>query len=157
MTVFTFCTSCPDIPSYQQYSYTYTAIATSTRLAFALREDDGYFALDDISVRSVTAPSVELLTNGGFETGSYSPWLYCNPSGASDSGTLKRTSNNFNYGAYTYAAHGGSYYYLDGAVGSADYISQIFSTTIGQTYTISFWMYNQGSGSNSDARIILSH
>ncbi|CAF0876123.1 unnamed protein product [Rotaria sordida] len=156
VTVFTVCTSCPNINSYQQYTYTYVAIGTQTRISFALREDVGFFALDDISVRSNSAPTVELLTNGGFEGGSYSPWIYCNPSGSSYAGEIERTSNNFYYSGTTYAAHSGNYYYVDGAVGKADYITQKFASTIGTTYTISFWLFNKGSSSNSDVRIILS-
>ncbi|CAF4313741.1 unnamed protein product, partial [Rotaria sp. Silwood2] len=156
VTVFTLCTSYPNINSYQQYTDTYVAIGTQTRIAFALPEDVGFFGLDDISVRSNSASTVELLTNGGFKGGTYSPWIYCNPSGSPYAGVLTRTSDYFAYSGITYSAHSGSYYYLDGAVGKADYISQTFATNIGETYTISFWLFNKGSGSNSDFRIILS-
>jgi hypothetical protein len=154
--VINLCNNCPDINPYQQYSYTYVAIATQTRIAFALRENSGYYGVDDVSVRSTSAPAVELLSNGGFESGSFAPWIHCNPAGSTSPGVIRSTSSSFSYGGFTYAAHGGNYYYLDGAVGRADYLSQLFPTVIGQTYTISFWMYNQGSGSNSDANIILS-
>ncbi|CAF4217634.1 unnamed protein product [Rotaria sp. Silwood2] len=156
VTVFTLCTSYPNINSYQQYTDTYVAIGTQTRIAFALREDVGFFGLDDISVRSNSASTVELLTNGGFKGGTYSSWIYCNPSGSSYARVLTRTSDYFAYSGTTYSAHSDSYYYLDGAVGKADYISQKFATNIGETYTISFWLFNKGSGSNSDFRIILS-
>lgn len=96
------------------------------------------------------------MTNGGFETGSLSPWIYCNPAGSSYAGTLEKTSDNFVAQGKTYSAYEGNYYYLDGAVGEADYLSQMFATTIGQTYNISFWLYNQGSGTNNDANIIIS-
>ncbi len=132
------------------------AIATQTRITFAFREDTGYFALDDVSVRSTSAPAIELLTNGGFETGNLSSWIYCNPAGSSYPGTLEQTSSNFYAEGHTYAAHGGNYYYLDGAVGQADYLSQIVATNIGQTYNISFWLYNYGSGTNSNVNIIIS-
>ena len=107
-------------------------------------------------MRDLAAPNTELLVNGGFETGSYSSWIYCNPSSSSAAGTIESTSSHFTYNSYTYAAHSGSYYYLDGAVGNADYLSQIFPTTIGDTYNISFWMLNQGSGSSSSADILLT-
>jgi hypothetical protein len=155
VSLYSFCTNCPDIDPYQQYAYTYVAIANQTRITFAIREDAGYFALDDVSITSISAPTVELLTNGGFETGTFSPWIYCNPAGATYAGTLEQTSGNFFY-QNTYAAHGGNYYYLDGAVGQADYLSQMITTTIGQTYNISFWLYNQGSGTNSNINVIIS-
>jgi hypothetical protein len=156
VTLFNFCTNCSNINPYQQYFYTYVAIAAQTRIAFAIREDVGYFALDDTSVRSTSAPSVELLANGGFESGSLSSWTYCNPSGVTGSGTIKKTSDNFSYNSQIYAAHSGIYYYLDGAVGGTDYIIQMFATNIGETYNISFWLLNCGSGSNSNFNVIIS-
>ena len=156
VTLFNFCNNCPDISPYQQYSYTYVAIATQTRLTFVMREDNGYYALDDVSVRSTSAPSVELLSNGDFESGSFSPWIHCNPAGSSSPGIIHSTSPAFHYGGYTYAAHGGNFYYLDGAVSYADYLSQLFPTVVGQTYTVSFWLYNQGTGSSSNVEVILS-
>jgi hypothetical protein len=107
-------------------------------------------------VRNILAPTVELLINGGFETGNLSSWIYCNPAGSAYPGIIKSTSDNFVARGQTYAAHGGNYYYLDGAVGNADYLSQTWQTNIGATYNISFWLYNQGSGSNSVANIIIS-
>jgi hypothetical protein len=107
-------------------------------------------------VRNTSAPSVELLTNGGFETGDFTSWTYCNPAGAAYPGTLKKTSDNFVAHGQAYAAHSGIYYYLDGAVGSDDYVSQTFSTVIGATYNISFWLFNHGFSSNSDFNIIIS-
>ncbi|CAF1428205.1 unnamed protein product [Rotaria magnacalcarata] len=156
VTVLTVCTSCPNMIPYQQYTYSYVAIATQTLISFALREDVGFLALDDISVKGSSPRTVELIGNGGFETGSFSPWIYCNPAGASYAGVIQETSNYFSFGGQTYAAHSGTYYYCDGAVGYADYISQNFATNIGETYTISFWLFNEGSTSNSDVRIILS-
>ncbi|CAF4204010.1 unnamed protein product, partial [Adineta steineri] len=61
------CYSCPAY-SYRQYIYNYTAIATVTRVTFAFRRQTSYFNLDDVSVRDYAAPSVELLSNSGFET-----------------------------------------------------------------------------------------
>jgi hypothetical protein len=134
----------------------YVAIATQTRITFAIREDTGYFAVDDISVTDTDAPTIELITNGGFETGTFSSWVYCNPAGSSFPGTLEQTSSNFLAQGHTYSAHGGNYYYLDGAVGQADYLSQMITTTIGETYNISFWLYNHGSGTNSNVNVIIS-
>ncbi|CAF3249806.1 unnamed protein product [Rotaria sp. Silwood2] len=50
----------------------------------------------------------------------------------------------------------GNYFYTDGAVGAADYLSQIFSTPIGTTYTISYWLYNIGTGTRNSADVIIS-
>ena len=107
-------------------------------------------------MRSILASSVELLGNGGFETGTFPSWTYCSPSGVTASGVLEKTSDNFVYNSATYAAHSGIYYYLDGAAGGSDYLSQMFPTIIGETYNISFWLFNSGGGSNSNFNIILS-
>ncbi|CAF2064005.1 unnamed protein product [Rotaria magnacalcarata] len=116
----------------QQYAYTYLAIATTTRITFALREDQYFFALDDVTVCDTASPSIQLLTNGDFETGSIVPWVYCNPSGSQYSGQVE-TGLTTMYG-YPYVAYSGTDFYLDGAVGAPDYLSQTFSTTIGHTY-----------------------
>ena len=55
------CQNCPYYPVYHQYSYNYTTIATTTRIAFALRGRNGYFGLDDISIRDAASPSTEIL------------------------------------------------------------------------------------------------
>ena len=108
-------------------------------------------------MRSISAPNVELLANGGFDIGNFSSWVYCNPAGATYPGTLKKTSDNFTAYGQLYSAQSGNYFYLDGAVGSDDYISQIFSTNIGSTYNISFCLlFNHGFATNSDFNVILS-
>lgn len=150
------CTNCPNISPYKQFSSTYVAISNFTRVTFTFREDIGYFALDAVSIRSLLAPSVELLANGGFENGTLSSWLYCNPSGAPYPGTIKQNSNNFTAQGQLYQSYSGNYFYLDGAVGKADYLSQTFATQPGATYNLSFWLYNQGSGTNNIANVVFS-
>jgi len=145
----------PDISPYVEYTYTYVAIATTTRITLAIREDQGFVAIDDVSVRNNAVPSVELIVNGGFETGSVSSWSYCNP-GALQGGMVVTNANYYSYYGYTYDAHSGNYFYQDGAYGAADYLSQTFSTVIGDTYTISYWVDNEGSGSSSSLDVYLS-
>ncbi|CAF1337843.1 unnamed protein product [Didymodactylos carnosus] len=127
------CDNCGNILSWTQATFTYVAIATTTRISFAIREDVGYFAVDDISVKN--SGDTELLTNGGFETGSKTNWFYCNPNGASASGVITSSASNRRT---SYSPHSGTYFYWDGAVGVADYLSQTFSTIIGQTYTVTY-------------------
>ncbi|CAF0745197.1 unnamed protein product [Rotaria sp. Silwood1] len=150
------CSNCPDIAPYTQYTYTYTAISNRTRIAFAFREDSGCFALDAVSVRSIITPSTELIANNGFETGTLSSWTYCNPSSATAAGEVKQNSDSFQCMGYTYQAQSGTHFYYDGAVGNCDYLIQMFTTIVSQTYTISYWLYNQGTGSASSADVIIS-
>ncbi|CAF2417692.1 unnamed protein product [Rotaria sp. Silwood2] len=156
VTVLYHCNNCPDIPPYTQYTYTYTAISNRTRIAFSFREDEGCFALDAVSVRSIAAPTIELIANNGFETGTLSSWTYCNPNSAISAGAVMQNSDSFQCMGYTDQAQSGSYFYYDGAVGNCDYLIQMFSTIVGQTYTISYWLYNQGSAHPSSADVIIS-
>ena len=55
-----------------------SSIKESATLAFELRHDPNYWHLDDVSVDNGTA---EMLINGGFESGSLSPWIRTTPNG----------------------------------------------------------------------------
>jgi hypothetical protein len=111
-------------------------------MMLALRQDPSYWCLDDISV--VDPGAVQLWQNGGFEMSPLTTYYtYCNPNGASASGTIS-----------TSCVHSGSYSFYDGSVGYSDYLSQSFTTVVGTTYTISFWLANQGSTPNSFLMII---
>ncbi|CAF3712188.1 unnamed protein product [Rotaria socialis] len=137
-----------------KYAYTYLAIANTTRITFALQEDQYFYALDDVTVCDTASPSIQLLTNGDFETGSIVPWAYCNPSGSQYSGQVE-TGPTTVYG-YPYVAYSGTNFYLDGAIGAPDYLSQTFSTTIGHTYSISFWLYNANGGTVYSVDVLMS-
>jgi len=121
---------------YTYYEYLFVATSTSTTMMFALRQDPSYWCLDDISVDD---NGTEMWQDGGFENSPLTQYYtYCNPNGASSSGTIS-----------TSCVHSGSYSFYDGSVGYSDYISQSFATVIGATYNISFWLENQGSTPNS--------
>ncbi|CAF4027540.1 unnamed protein product [Rotaria magnacalcarata] len=122
--------------SYTYYQYSYVAISTSTIMMLALRQDPSYWCLDDISV---TENGVQLWQDGGFEQSPLTQYYtYCNPNGASSSGTISAA-----------CPHSGSYNFYDGSVTYSDYLSQSFSTVVGSTYNISFWLANQGGGPDS--------
>ena len=140
-----------------QYTYSYVAISNTTRITFAIREDSGAFALDDVSVVNVNAPSVQLIANGDFETGSSSPeWLYCDPNNLAGTAYILPNSANLNWGGAAFQAHSGSYCYLAGAVSFPDYLSQTFLTKISDTYNVSYWLFNRGTGTASSVDVWLS-
>jgi hypothetical protein len=111
-------------------------------MMLALRQDPSYWCLDDISV--VDSSGTQLWQDGGFET---SPlinyYIYCNPNGAASRGTIS-----------TSCPHSGSYSFYDGSEGYSDYLSQEFTTVVGTSYNISFWLGNKGATPNSFLVII---
>jgi hypothetical protein len=146
---------CTPFSSYYRYVRNYTAIGTSSLIVFGLRRQTGYFAFDDVSVKSFAAPTVEILVNGGFETGDLTGWSYCNQNNVTNSGGVEANSTHFTYLGFTYYANSGSYYYIGGSLTSADYISQIFPTIIGEQYTIVIYYMNVGNGSLTSADLFL--
>jgi hypothetical protein len=117
---------------YQQYSVNFVATNTSTNISFAFREDPAFEFLDDVSVAAGAGPN--LIVNGDFESGPLGAnaplgWSYLNTFNATFPGFV--SNNN---------PHGGSNNYYDGAVQAYDGITQNIATTVGTTYTISFWL-----------------
>lgn len=85
--------------------------------------------MDDVSVRS--SSSVELLTNGGFESTSLtSGWT---PGSLGSCGSKA--------GGSTSGCHTSSQCYYDACDGANITISQSFAVTAGQSYNVSFWYY----------------
>jgi hypothetical protein len=89
------------------FPYYYTAVSNLTRIAFAFLLQTYYFTLDSVSVRDFAAPNTEIRSNGGFETGDLTSWLYCNQNNASIAEGVK---SNFTYRNYTYYPQAGNYY-----------------------------------------------
>jgi hypothetical protein len=127
--------------TYQQYTATFVATTANSFISFAFREDPSFLGLDDVSVTTGGGPN--LLMNGGFELGPVGQaaplgWTYLNVFGATFGGLVSTNST-------TPGPHSGSNYYRDGAVQAYDAITQQIPTTIGNTYTINFFLSDDGS------------
>jgi hypothetical protein len=87
---------------------------------------------------ALRADSTNLVTNGGFETGTFTGWAISNA--ANDSLiTVYGTPNSGSYAA-EFGAYANEY----------DSITQMLITQAGASYTLSFWLYNN-DGSVTDA------
>ena len=123
--------------AYTLYTYSFQARLAQTFLTFEFRQDPAYWRLDDVSVTN--SSTTQLIVNGGFEGGSYgrqrtpNSWTLIGQAGLSAGGSIS-----------TGCAHSGSFCYNDGAVGGVDGLYQSFATTIGATYSLSFWLANDG-------------
>lgn len=111
-------------------------------LTFQLQNKPQVWLIDDISVHN---GAVEMLRNGGFESGSLSPWVRFDPYGPCG-GSDGRADHQW--------PHTGSFNLLDGSDNCPDFIIQEFPVTINQIYTISFWLRVRGTG--PDITIVVS-
>lgn len=131
--------------TYTCFAYQWTSPTTGlVTLAFQLRHDPSYWYLDDVSVYG---GATQMLSNGGFETGSLSPWVRTTPNG-NCAGAPGQVSSS--------TPHSGTYGLRDGSNGCADQISQQFTATAGQIYIVSFWLKSGGTGSGISALVTLS-
>jgi len=107
--------------------------------------------MDDVSIFDSSAN--QLIVNGGFEGGSY--------------GTAKGDPRAYNWtwsgsscgccvGVVTGNSKSGTYSWDDGCDGATDDLSQSFSTTIGDTYFISWSLENSGSGGPASFNAIIT-
>lgn len=118
--------------TYTQYSVSFTAGASTEDITFAIRNDPGYTALDNITVtNTTTGSSTNLITNGSFASG-LSPWTYDNVYGATFGGVVSSGCNGLPNDT------GDTANWCDGATQAYDAIDQIISTTSGDTYQITF-------------------
>jgi len=130
---------------YQCLAYDWTSPTTGlVTLAFQFRNDPGNWYLDDVSVYD---RGTQMISNGGFETGSLSPWVRTTPHGncAGLAASVTNTTPNT-----------GNYSLIDGSNGCADQVSQQFTATAGQIYVVSFWAKSVGTGSVQSILVTLT-
>ncbi len=132
--------------NWTQYQYNFTANKTVYTIMFGFTGDcSGYriWFLDNVSIVDVTAPSIQLLQNPSFDnsTTTLTGWTqYCTSTctyGSGSAGTVTSGANCTSTNCYMDHCY---------CVSAIDFLSQTFSTTIGQVYNISFWIIDFGSG-----------
>lgn len=120
--------------TWTQYTVSFVANSASTNITFAFRNDPGFTALDDVSVTTGGGPN--LIANGGFETGTITPgvdWTQTNIFGAAFPGVVQN-------GCFAFGNNSGSFDWCDGSTSAYDAITQAIATTVGDTYTITFFL-----------------
>ena len=136
----------PIIPAYTPYSAPFVATSTQSTVTFVFRHDPGFFAFDNASVVDTTIPSGNLLLNPSFESGAPTvpgagvpDWTYFEQAGLVDVG-LPVLGFEAPSGTDGLSAQDGSFFWNDGATGGYDGIDQTLTTTVGDTYNISFYL-----------------
>src|SRR5207302_790086 len=88
----------------------------------------------------ISNSSANVIVNGGFETGDFSGWTL-----SGDSATTF---------VDTGFAHSGSYAAFLGEIGDLGSLSQTFSTTLGASYSLTFWFAGDGETPSEFAAIL---
>ena len=140
------------LSAYTEFTTSFVADLTGTEVvSFAFREIPAYFAFDDAQVYLSTAPSINLLTDPGFESASngqncnHNNSLGCPPGWNAwiqpvDVSAIGQVATNSDHYGCNVNATGGTNYWCDGSVQGYDAVFQPVTVVNGQTYDISFWL-----------------
>ncbi len=130
----------------QLYTTSFTATLTDTAITFAFRDDQGFIDFSDPSLVDTTTPTSNLFGNPTFTAATYTSngnndtpidWTYANPDG---------TGLGNIYGPCGPISGGNCW--SDGTFGGYDSLSQTVTTTIGDSYSLSFYVGGYNSPSN---------
>ncbi len=161
-------TNASNVGVYQTFTVNFTATATTSTITFAMRNDPGYFALDNVSaVDATTSSSLNLIQNGNFGSGGTGLASVSAPFSAAPGWTFFQdpaiSGQSYNSGVQTTASlnadtiafsnYDGSapnlkpygtatQMWVDGSVYGYDYLAQTFNTAIGDTYNLTFSFTN---------------
>ena len=151
----------PVANTWQQYTYTFTATLPSTYITFLFKNNPDHTGLDDIAL-ALAGGGSNLVLNPGLETPGtvISPsvtipanWISVGTPGLSFPGTWFHSSPGMPGNGGT---HTGSGMWLDGAIDGFDGIAQATATTVGQSYTLTFWLGSKTvpDGTQIDSKVI---
>ena len=128
---------------YTHYTSSFTAISSPTYRTFFFRQDPLSWAFDNVSFTDSSGNN--LVVNGSFETGDSTGWMLVGQHGLAANGYVCWGT----LGTDTDSTQDGSYLWSDGTVGGVDGLAQVVSTTVGQNYTLSFWLAADGGSISS--------
>jgi hypothetical protein len=142
--------------SFHEYTVNFTATLTASDITFLFRNDPGFTAATDFSIVDDTTSSGNLFNDGSFQGGTvggnpvgwnYDP-DYTAATPLTYTGVVQTLAGNAgNCGSASLSGLPGSpssiNIWCDGTVQGYDAFDQIVSTTIGNSYTISFYQSSQ--------------
>ena len=132
------------------YSNLFTAISTSATVRFSSATDQSNkdWFVDNVSIIETGGTGTNLLRNGNFENGSSTGWNGSPCSSSCSADIITSTS-----------CLGGSGRCYNNACTPAtniQFLEQYFTTTIGMTYNITFWLLRGGSGISSGTVMLVN-
>ena len=119
------------------------ATNATTWLTVFFRQDPAYWGFDNVALTDTNG--INVMANGGFETGDLTGWMAVGQQGLPAGGTVFNGSP----GTTTMNSQEGNFFWRDGAVGGVDGVAQGISTIVGDTYTLSFWLAADGGSTAS--------
>jgi PKD repeat protein len=118
----------------QNPSHTYLTVG-NFQPVLQVTNNDGIGVFASGPVVSAPTTSSDLVTNGGFESGSFSGWILAGQAG------LYNLVDTFNQSSEGMQPHAPSSYFARlGQSGSLGYLSQTLATKPGAQYLLSFWL-----------------
>ena len=148
------------LPTYTQFSTSFTGTGNTEFVSFAFREVPAFFAFSDPIVAASTAPATNLMGNPNFagavfgqncnhgnSLGCPPGWgAWITPEDVSAIGVI--ATNSSTYGCNV-GSHNGPNFWCDGSVEGYDAIYTPVATTLGATYNVTFWLQdNSGQSIN---------
>ena len=126
-----------------QFSFNYVANTTQPYLSFGFETDDkSTFWLDGVSVVDIATPSAQLLVNPSFENSNSTLTGWTVQQGCCNSTAAQITNTNCVKGNNCLR-------YLCGPENTFSFIGQNFTSVLGHTYNISYYLKTSATGGTS--------